>query len=735
MKFGSSSKILLITPPLTQLNTPYPAIPVLKGFLSRYDLNIFQIDLGLELFLQLFTPDNLKRLFKLVREREAYHTPDILRTLALEKVYLNTVAPVIHFLQNGDPTLAHRIISDRFLPEGPRFDSLEDMDWAFGTLGIQDRARFMATLYLEDIADLVKKYISESFGFSRYAERLALAASSFKPVESALQEPDTLVEQLMLERLDTYLSTQKPELVGFTVPFPGCLYSSLKCGQYIKTNYPSISIAMGGGYISTELRDLKTPLMFKYTDFVTLDDGENPLLQIIKYLSGEVERSSLQRTFFLEAGTVVFANNPEQSDIPFKNSGMPDYSDLLLSQYLSILEIANPMHRLWSDGRWNKLTLAHGCYWKKCTFCDLNLDYISHFESVPAKILVDRIEMIKAQTGQSGFHFVDEAAPPRLLMELAIELLRRGTVITWWTNIRFENRFSQGLCKLLAASGCIAVSGGLETASDRLLQKMKKGISVAQAARVTNNFQDAGIMVHAYLMYGFPTQSAQETINALEVIRQFFHSGLIQSAFWHRFALTKHSPIGNQPENYDIQVTGPKPGDFALNDLQFKDPTGTEHSLFSDGLNKAVYNYMHGIGLDYAIDFWFDFETPSTTIEPVKIRDDIHSAVKRDKKDPRLLWISSSPELTIQKKKKNESVSKKYLLILNSCSDRTATNISKNTAEWLLEQLRKITPDNQFPITLSDWKQSYESCIKGEFSSFLETNLWKTLTKSGLLLL
>jgi len=343
--------------------------------------------------------------------------------------------------------------------------------------------------------------------------------------------------------------------------------------------------------------------------------------------------------------------------------------------------------------------------------------------------------MIKAQTGQSGFHFVDEAAPPRLLMELAIELLRRGTVITWWTNIRFENRFSQGLCKLLAASGCIAVSGGLETASDRLLQKMKKGISVAQAARVTNNFQDAGIMVHAYLMYGFPTQSAQETINALEVIRQFFHSGLIQSAFWHRFALTKHSPIGNQPENYDIQVTGPKPGDFALNDLQFKDPTGTEHSLFSDGLNKAVYNYMHGIGLDYAIDFWFDFETPSTTIEPVKIRDDIHSAVKRDKKDPRLLWISSSPELTIQKKKKNESVSKKYLLILNSCSDRTATNISKNTAEWLLEQLRKITPDNQFPITLSDWKQSYESCIKGEFSSFLETNLWKTLTKSGLLLL
>ncbi len=733
MKLSSFPDILLITPPLTQLNTPYPASPVLKYFLGQHDLKVSQIDLGLELFLQLFTPKNLHRLFEFVREKKTSHTPAILRSLSLEKVYLNTIAPVIRFLQNRDPTLAHRIVCEGFLPEGPRFDSLEEMDWAFGSLGVQDRARFMATLYLEDIADLVKEFISESFGFSRYAERLALSASSFEPVEAALQEPDTLVEQLMLARLEHYLTTQKPNLVGITVPFPGCLYSALKCGQYIKTNYPSISIVMGGGYISTELRDLKTPLMFKYTDFVTLDDGEVPLLQIVKYLKDEIDQSALKRTFFLEKGTVIFSNNPEQPDVSFNSMGVPDYSDLLLSQYLSILEIANPMHRLWSDGRWNKLALAHGCYWKKCTFCDTNLDYICRFETTSAKELVDRIEKIIEQTGQSGFHFVDEAAPPQILMDLAIEILRRGTVITWWTNIRFENRFSQGLCELLAASGCIAVSGGLETASDRLLQKMKKGVSVAQAARVANNLQNAGIMVHAYLMYGFPTQTAQETVDALEVIRQFFHNGLIQSAFWHRFALTKHSPIGNHPEDYGIQVTGPEPGDFALNDLQFKDPSGTNHNLFSSGLNKAVYNYMHGIGLDYSIDFWFDFKTPVTTIQPLKIRDNIHSAAKRDKKDRRLLWISSLPELTIPKKMKK--VSKKHVLIFHSCADQIIANVSKKTAEWLIEQLQKITPDNQTPITLSDWGNAYETRFKVEFNSFVDTNLWKTLTKNGLLLL
>ena len=735
MKIGSSPDILLVTPPLTQVNTPYPATQVLKGFLSQRNLNVFQIDLGLELFLHLLTPENLKALFKIVREQPSDHTPAVLRTLKLEKVYLNTVLPVIRFLQNRDLTLAHRIVCEGFLPEGPRFDTLEEMDWAFGTLGIQDRARFTATLYLEDIADLVKNFISERFGFSRYAERLALSATWFKPIEDALQGPDTLLERLMLERLDHYLKTQKPDLVGFTIPFPGCLYSALKCGQFIKANYPSMSIMMGGGYISTELRDLKTPLMFKYTDFVSLDDGELPSLQIAKYLNGEVDQSELKRTFFIKEGNVRFSDNQELSDIPFSNSGVPDYRDLPLGQYLSILEIANPMHRLWSDGRWNKLTLAHGCYWKKCAFCDLNLDYISRFEAIPAKQLVDRIEKIIDQTGQSGFHFVDEAAPPHILLELAIEILKRGTVITWWTNIRFENRFSKGLCELLAASGCIAVSGGLETASDRLLQKMKKRVSVAQAARVANNLQNAGIMVHAYLMYGFPTQTNQETINALEVIRQFFHSGLIQSAFWHRFALTQHSPIGNQPEKYEIQVTDPEPGDFALNDLQFKDPLGAEHSLFSNGLNKAVYNYMHGIGLDYPMDFWFDFDAPATTVEPATIENYIQSTEKKEKERHRLLWLGSLPELSIQTKEKKGKVSKKYVLILNNRAEQRTVSVSEKTGAWLIKQLKATSPNHQDLITLSDWKNSYETSVKGNFSAFLKTDLWKLLTKNGLLLL
>ena len=322
-----------------------------------------------------------------------------------------------------------------------------------------------------------------------------------------------------------------------------------------------------------------------------------------------------KRTFLLENDQVVYKNNTTKSDYKQSQVGTPDYSDLLLQNYISVIEIANPMHSLWSDGRWNKLTMAHGCYWGKCTFCDISLDYIKLYEPIHAKILVDRMQELIAQTGENGFHFVDEAAPPALMRELALEIIRRNLTVTWWTNIRFEKSFSRDLCFLLKASGCIAVSGGLEVASDRLLKLIQKGVTVEQVAKVTRNFTETGIMVHAYLMYGYPTQTVQETVDSLEMVRQLFELGIIQSGFWHQFAMTAHSPVGMFPEEFGVI---PEMNDitFANNDIQFIDKTGIDHDKFSFGLKKSLFNFMHGICFDYELQDWFDFKIPQTKISP-----------------------------------------------------------------------------------------------------------------------
>jgi radical SAM superfamily enzyme YgiQ (UPF0313 family) len=447
----------------------------------------------------------------------------------------------------------------------------------------------------------------------RYAESLAQSQASFDPLAKALAAPATLVDSILHELTLAALERHAPRVVLVSAPFPGNVYGAFRIAQVIKAHDPSIITVLGGGFVNTELRELAEPRVFDYFDYVTLDDGERPLLALLEHLQGKRPPDRLVRTFVRAAEGVRYIDAGEP-DIAFADAGTPTWDGLPLDRYLSLLDMLNPMHRLWSDARWNKLTVAHGCYWKKCSFCDVSLDYISRYEAVAATTLVDRIETIIAETGQTGFHFVDEAAPPKALKALAAELQRRQRAISWWGNIRFEKSFTPDLCAELADSGCIAVSGGLEVASDRLLKLMQKGVSVEQVAQVTHAFTDAGILVHAYLMYGFPTQTVQDTVDALEYVRQLFAAGCIQSGFFHRFACTVHSPVGLHPAQYGVRLKPLPPVSFAKNDVGFIDPSGVDHDALGIALNKALYNYMHGLGLDEDVRSWFSGRVPRTQV-------------------------------------------------------------------------------------------------------------------------
>jgi hypothetical protein len=608
--------VLSVIPPMTQLNTPYPSTAYLTGFLRSRGVAATQEDLALKLVLNLFNRDGLTA----VRDKAmtlplAERSASVNYFLDFFERYANTIAPTIAFLQGKDSTLSHRIAGRGFLPEGPRFAALDAYDdgesadplaWAFGALGQQDRARHLATLYLNDLADVLRDAIDNRFEFVRYGESLAGSQASFEPLASALAAPLTLMDEMLQSLTLKVIAHHQPQLVLLSVPFPGAVYAAFRIAQCIKQHHPHIHIALGGGFVNTELRELSEPRVFDYVDFVTLDSGERPLLALLAHLQGQRAAARLVRTFIRKQDTGhVQLMNWSEPDVPFEEVGTATWDGLPLNDYLSLLDMLNPMHRLWSDGRWNKLTVAHGCYWKKCSFCDVSLDYISRYETASAALLVDRIEQIVAETGQTGFHFVDEAAPPKALKALAEELIRRKVHISWWGNIRFEKTFTPELAELLAESGCIAMSGGLEVASDRLLKLMKKGVSVEQVAQVTKGFSEAGILVHAYLMYGFPTQTVQDTVDALEYVRQLFENGCIQSGFFHRFACTVHSPVGLNPDEYGIELIPLPPVTFGKNDIGFIDPTGVDHDLLGLGLKKAIYNYMHGIGLEEDVRTWF----------------------------------------------------------------------------------------------------------------------------------
>lgn len=725
--------LLLLTPPFTQLNTPYPATAYLKGFLNTQGYESAQADLGIEVILALFSRKGLEEVFAALEasdESEKEVSENSFRIYQLRHAYLATIEPVIRFLQHRNPTLAHRICDRSYLPEAGRFLQLEDLDWAFGSMGMEDRARHYATLYLEDLADLIQETIDPHFGFSRYAERLGRTASHFEELEQALQGPETLVTRLMQAHLETLVQTHRPAVVCLSVPFPGNLYGALRAGQYLKRHHPAISVVMGGGYANTELRRLQESRLFHYLDYVCLDDGEAPLLALLEHLAGNRDKHLLKRTFTRHENLVQYVNGATEKDVPQREVGTPDYTGLPLDRYLSVIELVNPMHSLWSNGRWNKLTLAHGCYWGKCSFCDVSLDYIGRYEPVDAALLCDRIETLIAQTGEHGFHFVDEAAPPALLRDLALEILKRNLTVVWWTNIRFEKRFSPDLCRLLKAAGCIAVSGGLEVASDRLLALMKKGVTVAQVAQVAGAFTDAGIMVHAYLMYGFPTQTAQETIDSLEMVRQLFEAGVVQSGFWHQFAMTAHSPVGLQPAAYGVMRVGPDFGGFADNDLFHEDPAGATHTHFGEGLRKSLFNYMHGVGLEEPLESWFESEVPSPSIHPDYIQQALGEAPAPTlSSHANVVWLGPEPELTLSDA---QDVAE---LTFYFAQDEWLLRCSAPIGSWLAKQLPGIRAHGPGAAPLASFRAAWEADKLGSFEAWISSNMGLALREKGLLIL
>lgn len=555
--------VLLITPPLTQLNTPYPATAYLKGYYKAQGAEVRQVDLGIE-----------------VADRVL--SQEFLSDIGLEE-QARLIEPVKRFLRGQDDTLGPRIANRSLLPEGKRFEQLDEdnLEWSFGVSGTTDKAMHLATLFIEDIADYVREHVDPHFDLVRYAEYLSNDAPTFDPLYAELQQEPSVIDQMMLTLLADCVSEFSPDKVCLTVPFPGCLYGALRCGQWLKANTKA-TIEIGGGFPNTEWRQLSDQRIYEFCDEVVIDGCREA------------------------------------------DQYCPDFSDLPLDKYLSLTEMTNPMHRLWSQGRWNKMVMAHGCYWHRCAFCDTSLDYIGNYRAPKAATVVDHMERIMEQTHRTGFHFVDEALPPKLLREVAEEILRRGLAVSFWGNIRFEKAYTAELCDLLAEAGMVAVSGGLEVASDRLLKLIDKGVTIQQTVEACRHLRDAGIMVHTYLMYGFPTETLQESVDALETVRRMFDEGIVQSAFWHRYAMTCHSPSGLNPERYGARRVTLEANPFCNNEVDWEPADGAnglneqfpyDIDAVGAALRLATYNYMNGLGLEQPVRSWFPIKVPKPSIK------------------------------------------------------------------------------------------------------------------------
>ena len=732
-----TKRTLLVVTPFCSPNFAYPAPAYLARYLRKNGCEVAQADLSLETLLALFSRGGLERVFAAAEARIDFLPPPARRVVEMKDQYLATVGTVITYLQGRDSSLAFRLCHRDFLPRGENFHNAHMLDYYDGTgntIPIHDRAKYVGTLFLYDIAALVRQSIFPYFQITlqdRFHDDFVHWCATFDRMRTELDRPPNAVDQFLIESLDRHLEEFQPDLVAVTVPFARNLYWALRIGKRVKQWNPKAIVAAGGGLFNTSMRKPTEPRMFEYVDFLSLDDGERPLLNLIEYLEGERRIDQLKRTFYMRDNWIQYSDGSGDRDASHESAGAPDYTGYRIKDYFTPLETFNVNQRLYSEGWWNKLTMAHGCYWKKCSFCDIHLSYIGDYETASVRNLVDKVQECIAQTGHTGFHFVDEALPPKIMRDFALELLRRGLKISWHGMLRFDKAFNPDLCRLLAESGLVAVFGGLEVASDRLLKLMKKGTTVEQVASVSKNFQEAGIRVHAYIMYGFPTQTAQETIDALDVVRQLFLNGLITSASWAKFGVTPHSPIGRTPSEYGVELL-PTPKDAFIEQVITHWDPANDHSRFTYGLETALG--CLGLGSHHLTpsETWFEFPVPPVSIDrellakalQTRIKNLLEAAGAELKTERRALWLGGPP--SIRHVPQTEGREPHVELVLRQPQGDAVIPIYTRWSKWIVDLLTRAHPLKQGPVTLS-----FADPILWEVAG---TAVWWALRHYGLIL-
>ncbi len=702
-------KVIIIQPPLVQLNTPYPSGAYLSAFFKKLASengvrgsaeggsscgsgslsgasslcesnrsrgpeieSVKWYDFSERVFNALFCRRGLETLFSLSQEKAlslaetAENQGDeetawnLRRYVSQSDMWIDWIDTIVSILRGNDRELSHEFVRSAHVPRGRRMETfLQSLDHEVGI----DDAQLLASFALADLADYINYVFDNNFSLIRYAEAVSTGNSTFAQIEKTLDAPflrtfyAPLLEEMVGEiRAELGVAKDAAEssrsvgepgsgaagngepdsaasaaslLFCISVPFGGTFSAALLTCRMLKARFGGKAIVcLGGGYINTALREIRDPRIFEYADYISYDKGYGFYSGLLHgSLSKAVENDPEKRAALVGTGlcykhgawTVL---SPSQEDKHLEEvmtrNLCPDFSDIDFSRYPKVSDDTNAMHRIWTDGSWIKAFLAYGCYWHRCAFCDTMLDYVCKYNPVSTATLYKGLYEQAERAGVYGIHFVDEAAPPVLLEQFALENCRNEKrKLSFWGNIRFEKAFTRDLADILAHGGLTGVSGGIEIASGEGLSDVNKGIDIDGLVGACAAFKEAGILVHAYMIYGFYNETPQMLIDSAETLRQLFAAGLIDSAFWHKFTLTKYSTVYNNWKTgkcKDIKPLPPKDDSFAVYELRFEGESKSEK--YGTPLMTALDAWMHGRALEKPVQKWFPFSMPKPLVAP-----------------------------------------------------------------------------------------------------------------------
>ena len=674
----SIKNVITVIPPLLQLNSPYPSGAYLTAFFKTEGYDAHWTDLSLRLFYEIFSRSGLTRLFELSEKRalqlasEAEGRGDdntafnLRRYISQKESWIEWIDFITAVLSGGGAReKEHQFLYSPFAPRGNRMENYLSEVSESGREPTVDDMRFLCSFALADLSDYITVAFDPQFSLVRYAESLAVDSRSFSDFEKQIDSP--VMEYFYKPVLKKFFQELPASLICISIPFAGTFLPALYTARWFKQQFgEKVFVCIGGGFVNTELREANDPSLAKYIDAISYDRGYGSYHALLT-LPREAGQSIYKLRMFVKKsdGSVKVIEpiwqdaEAEKYENQITAKIIPDYSDIDFSVYPRMCDDTNAMHRIWTDGTWIKAYLAHGCYWHRCAFCDTSLDYVCGYKPTDIEPLFNGLLKTAREKGVYGIHFVDEALPPVALKKFALLNARAGNPLYFWGNVRFEKTFTKDLAAFLSYCGLGGVSAGIESATGTGLESINKGTDIASITRACCAFKEAGILVHAYMIYGFWNDTPQSIIDSMETLRQFFTAGLLDSAFWHKFVLTRNSTVYNQWKKegtLNLVSREESSSAFARNNLHFK---GEEKfNKFGIPLEAALNSWMHGERLEQKIQKWFDFSVPQPSVSRnfIETRIEEYEQINKARADSlnenmiqNIWWLGGTPVLCSSK--------------------------------------------------------------------------------------
>lgn len=326
------------------------------------------------------------------------------------------------------------------------------------------------------------------------------------------------------------------DIIGVSIFDLSQIIPGLTLAKYLKER-TNAHITLGGNYIYKIRESLKKiPEFFDiFCDSVQIGDGEIAAVSLATAIRDGLDLSNVYSLIYKDQnGEVIETEKAPLLDMD--SLAPPCFDGYDFNNYFSADTVL-------------PIQLSKSCYWAKCTFCDFYTGQ-QCFDIKGVNTAVNEIENLINKYGVDKFIFVDEAIPPKYYNELALEIIRRGLKINFYSFVRLEKAFTKEILKNLYDAGARMFSWGYEAESERIMTLLNKGIDCSQRTRILEDAKSVGLWNHCTFLLGYPGETPEETESTKAVIR---NRSLINSCTPSNFALKKNAIMINETEKAGIE--------------------------------------------------------------------------------------------------------------------------------------------------------------------------------------